>query len=995
MKNLNKHQIIAIGSSIAALYAVLCLVAFASAASRTEKPAAVDAEQYADFMGREVLDIQDLAEGAEVQRRMFNRITPPGLSWTQPMFPPVAPFDAQYFDGQFLEGLLGEDKNSVAIYPLSLIQDPQTRETLIYNAEGELIAAIPADGVSREWPTDADPSRVILQLDLLPAEDVEPYLYTERRIEETLARHNAPRSAKSGGAATRGLEAGEFGICNIQGTTNGTMFITVTNGVNVAEVFAYTVWHTSSVVVVTWTNEQSNVVTDTNTVWHQVSPAFNGLESAWECLTTNLVLTNGVGIYEDANISSNARIRFYAVANRQDSDGDGLTDGSEIFLHHTDPQSIDTDGDGLLDGYDIPVWIGEPRYTAWANNIVFSSSEGLRIFKGELSAGSDPLADDTDSDGLPDGWEVKNALDPLDAEGDDGPEGDPDEDGFENALELELGAPANNAAWNGEQLAYRLTHVTPVIVTNARSITTNWIGLRVTVEDSWDCVTGGNTGRQNETVALDGPALLECGYYIKIGINGLVEDVDKNYDEVYFEAYSNNLYFSSHDGIPEGVDEECLMVKEHDDKNNLILANSTVVLRYNTVGYRWHSGAYAEIISATNTGPYKVLVSGEDFICVGETTQMEASGAAGEPYTWSGNGNIAVGTNGVVTGLAPGIATVIATDAGGCRGEKKIIVFKIDLITPAGDPINAAVQSGDGQNEFTYSTASPGVLTMNLKARVTPSGIASWIRDRCLFAVDTIAGSTLAWDAANLGGKPTASGDDLLATVTFTGLPANNMAFGSKRATVYFKAYKQDERFYEVFYPRNEKNHPANSSNADWPNWMFYWLQTVTPLGSPAPTFKYGTYTRFTPGTTEITLSDGDAESFSAPYGNHNPLKGIDNFTWTVIHESQHYKDWLDLWSNNYADWLHNHRGNSGPGDDKDADRIPNSTEDVNLNGAYDAGDLYDWEAYNTPTPGRPASILNDFEDWNCQRHTGVTGDHSGDWGDPGMQHQTKDKYND
>ncbi|MGB4621178.1 MAG: hypothetical protein WBJ08_05290, partial [Kiritimatiellia bacterium] len=71
MKNLNKHQIIAIGSSIAALYAVLCLVAFASAASRTEKPAAVDAEQYADFMGREVLDIQDLAEGAEVQRRMF------------------------------------------------------------------------------------------------------------------------------------------------------------------------------------------------------------------------------------------------------------------------------------------------------------------------------------------------------------------------------------------------------------------------------------------------------------------------------------------------------------------------------------------------------------------------------------------------------------------------------------------------------------------------------------------------------------------------------------------------------------------------------------------------------------------------------------------------------------------------------------------------------------------------------------------------------------
>ncbi|MFY9181521.1 MAG: hypothetical protein WAO89_04320, partial [Kiritimatiellia bacterium] len=227
MKNLKKHQLIAIGSSIAVLYGVLCFVAFASAASRTEKPAPVDAEQFADFMEHEVLDIQDLAEGAEVQRRMFNRITPPGLSWTQPMFPPVAPFDAQYFDEQFLAGLLGEDKNSVVIYPLSLIQDPKTRETLIYNAEGELIAAIPVDGATRKWPADADPSRVILQLDLLPTEDVEPYLYTERRIEETFARYNAPRSAKSGGAATRGLEAGEFGFADMQILSNGNVQLTV------------------------------------------------------------------------------------------------------------------------------------------------------------------------------------------------------------------------------------------------------------------------------------------------------------------------------------------------------------------------------------------------------------------------------------------------------------------------------------------------------------------------------------------------------------------------------------------------------------------------------------------------------------------------------------------------------------------------------------------------------------------------------------------------
>ena len=120
----------------------------------------------------EVFDIQDLAKGAEIQRRWLNRMTPPGFSWVQPMFPSIVPFDTENFDEKFLDELLGEDKNSVAIYPLSLALDPHTRETLVYNADGLLIAVVPADPVVREWPEDADPSRVTLLLDLLPAEDV-------------------------------------------------------------------------------------------------------------------------------------------------------------------------------------------------------------------------------------------------------------------------------------------------------------------------------------------------------------------------------------------------------------------------------------------------------------------------------------------------------------------------------------------------------------------------------------------------------------------------------------------------------------------------------------------------------------------------------------------------------------------------------------------------------------------------------------------------------
>lgn len=317
----------------------------------------VSEEAYSDLMANEVLDLQDLAEGAEIQRRVFNRITPSGFSWLQPMFPSVAPFDAKYFDEAFLDSLLGEETNSVAVYPLSLVLDPKTRETLIYNAEGELITSVPPDGVSRAWPADTDPSRVTLTLDLIPAEDAEQFLYAEDRIAGTLPT-SASKSAKSlrtGGFVMMSLSSGQFGISDIQRLTNGNFRVSVTNGTNatMAEVFSYTVWHSSLVNTGEWVNDEGVTNISTNTLWNPTSPPFNGLESDWDFGTTNLVLTNGVGTWEDSNISSNARVRFYGAAEREDADHDGLTDGAELFVHHTDPGNPDTDGDGWSDGAEI------------------------------------------------------------------------------------------------------------------------------------------------------------------------------------------------------------------------------------------------------------------------------------------------------------------------------------------------------------------------------------------------------------------------------------------------------------------------------------------------------------------------------------------------------------------------------------------------------------------------------------------------------------------
>jgi hypothetical protein len=68
---------------------------------------------------------------------------------------------------------------------------------------------------------------------------------------------------------------------------------------------------------------------------------------------------------------------------RIDSDGDGLSDGREQFIHKTDPLKSDSDGDGLND------------FT-------------------EVQLGSNPLAIDSDDDGFSDDYEYRTGYSPID-----------------------------------------------------------------------------------------------------------------------------------------------------------------------------------------------------------------------------------------------------------------------------------------------------------------------------------------------------------------------------------------------------------------------------------------------------------------------------------------------------------------------------------------------------------------------------------------------------
>lgn len=129
-----------------------------------------------------------------------------------------------------------------------------------------------------------------------------------------------------------------------------------------------------------------------------------------------------------------------------DTDGDGLHDYDELWIHGTDPVLADTDSDGVNDGAEI--LIGTDAFSA------DSDSDGLDDYAEIYTHGTDPGDADSDDDGLNDGAEVDLGTSPLlsDTDNDgladytelyvwstDPTNGDTDGDGFDDGFELRAG----------------------------------------------------------------------------------------------------------------------------------------------------------------------------------------------------------------------------------------------------------------------------------------------------------------------------------------------------------------------------------------------------------------------------------------------------------------------------------------------------------------------------------------------------------------------------
>ncbi len=122
------------------------------------------------------------------------------------------------------------------------------------------------------------------------------------------------------------------------------------------------------------------------------------------------------------NVSSQEYKLTIVTSGCGDDDGDGLINADESNIYNTDPNNPDTDGDGLSDG--VEVFSNTDALDADTDNDNLTDGEEINTFF------TNPLLPDTDCDGLIDGDEVTFSTDPNDA--------DTDDDGIDDGTEVNV-----------------------------------------------------------------------------------------------------------------------------------------------------------------------------------------------------------------------------------------------------------------------------------------------------------------------------------------------------------------------------------------------------------------------------------------------------------------------------------------------------------------------------------------------------------------------------
>lgn len=185
-----------------------------------------------------------------------------------------------------------------------------------------------------------------------------------------------------------------------------------------------------------------------------------------------------------------------------DMDNDGLSAYVE-YGQGSNPWNPDTDGDGIPDGYEYDTWfyagVNHLSPVTTTDASLDPDNDGLNNLAEYLN-GTSIVNADTDSDGLPDGWEVVNELNPLYPED---AYHDADSDGLTNVAEYEIQTDPNSQDTDrdglndGDEVIFSKTDPTKAdtdgdgisdylqfigeggYATAVQGLADNWIGMRI------------------------------------------------------------------------------------------------------------------------------------------------------------------------------------------------------------------------------------------------------------------------------------------------------------------------------------------------------------------------------------------------------------------------------------------------------------------------------------------------------------------------------------
>ena len=303
---------------------------------------ATEMSDHADVADAVVLGEEDLADRAEILRNRYRRMTPGDV----PLVQDVGVWPAAWEEfSPVWNGAAAERELGTWMVPVEAEKDGT--DTVLRDGNGVEL-----------WRGQTDFSKdgtesVVLTGALVAEDDWALYRAARDVIERRAAASkwgDGGGMRGTNGACTNGLH---FVLAEGNFATNPPELhvgLAWTNNAMV-DVFAYGPLHLAETNVVTYTNDENAVVTATNVAWHSIEPTLTGYDNAWEWIGAVAVGNTGTNVFVDNGFPANRGIvRYYAAAEAVDSDGDGLNDGMEKFVWHTDPLTADTDGDGAGDG---------------------------------------------------------------------------------------------------------------------------------------------------------------------------------------------------------------------------------------------------------------------------------------------------------------------------------------------------------------------------------------------------------------------------------------------------------------------------------------------------------------------------------------------------------------------------------------------------------------------------------------------------------------------